>query len=91
LPFDAGSLRREIQRGEEGPLRLFLVMALSVTTGIAPAFAMTCTEAVSRCIAIGADKPYIMEACKSAGAFCMKNGRFIGPASGTHWDNVTQK
>ena len=72
-------------------MRLFLAIALAVTTGTAPAFAMTCTEAVSRCIAIGADKPYIMEACKSAGAFCMKNGRFIGPVSGTHWDNVTQK
>ena len=24
-------------------------------------------------------------------SFCMKSGRFIGPVSGTHWDNLTQK
>jgi len=73
-------------------LRLFLLTVLSVMSAIAPAFSMmTCTEAVSRCIAIGNDKPYIIEACKSAGAFCMKSGRFIGPVSGTHWDNLTQK
>ena len=69
---------------------LFLVTVLLVSA-IAPAFSMTCTEAVSRCIAIGNDKPYIIEACKSAVAFRMKSERFIGPVSGTHWDNLTQK
>ena len=72
-------------------MRLFLVTVLSVMSAIAPAFSMTCREAVSRRIAIGNDKPYTIEACKSAGAFCMKSGRFIGPVSGTHWDNLTQK
>ena len=72
-------------------MHLFLVTVLAVMSAIGPAFSMTCTEAVSRCIAIGNDKPYIIESCKSAGAFCMKSGRFIGPVSGTHWDNLTQK
>ena len=70
---------------------MFLVTVLAVMSAIGPAFSMTCTEAVLRCIAIGNDKPYIIESCKSAGAFCMKSGRFIGPVSGTHWDNLTQK
>jgi len=72
-------------------LRSFLVISLSMTSAIASSSDMTCTEAISRCIAIGADKPYIAESCKNAGAFCMKSGRFIGPVSGTHWDNLIQK
>jgi hypothetical protein len=70
---------------------LFLVTVLSVMSAIAPAFSMTCTDAVSRRIAIGNDKPYTQKRARAPELFCMKGGRFMGPVSGTHWDNLTQR
>ena len=84
-------MRASFEEPEGDILRMLLVIFPYLASTIAPTFAMTCTEALARCIAIGGDKPYIAEACKNSGAFCMKSGRFFGPVSGTHWDNLTQK
>lgn len=73
-------------------MRLFTaIVALITLSGVAPASALTCTEAVARCTASAGGKPQVAASCQSAGISCRNTGTFMGPVSGAQWRKLQRK
>jgi hypothetical protein len=64
-------------------MRTVTAIAVGLLLGTVSAQGTTCSQAVARCKAAGASKPYIEQSCNAAGASCMRTGRFRGPITNT--------